>query len=210
MNFQGLDRMHDMLVKYPTGIDRLFCNGLINDLDMEYLLQRSRQDGIINGKLLNWERQIVSEGGFPIHNEVDPRRKVVMIGEAIDAIERASLAFDVFERALFLELSGLRDLVGSRYTLRNRILAMDNIDYGSRITDSEIERARAVRLDSVIRPLPRSRKIACPFHKERTPSFHVAEWGYCFGCGAHMDSIGWLCAFSKMSFVEAVKALNSK
>ena len=208
MNFKGLDRIHDMLEKHPSGIDRLYTNGLITELDMEYLLQRQRQDAIVNEKLSEWESQIIKSGGFEIHNEVDPRRKVVLIGEAIDAIERASLAFDVFERALFLELSGLKELMGARYSLRNQILLLE-MPYSERITDAEIEQAREVRLDRVIPNLPRSKKIACPFHKEKTPSFHVSAWGYCFGCGAHVDSIGWLTAFHKMSFVQAVRHLCS-
>jgi DNA primase len=36
--------------------------------------------------------------------------------------------------------------------------------------------------------IPRSRKIACPFHEERTPSFHVYRHHFkCFGCGARGD-----------------------
>jgi CHC2 zinc finger len=34
----------------------------------------------------------------------------------------------------------------------------------------------------------------CPFHGEKTPSFHVYKDGHyhCFGCGAHGDVFNWL------------------
>jgi DNA primase len=32
----------------------------------------------------------------------------------------------------------------------------------------------------------------CPFHREKTPSFHVyPDHFHCYGCGAHGDAIGW-------------------
>ncbi|MFN3288338.1 MAG: CHC2 zinc finger domain-containing protein, partial [Sphingomonadaceae bacterium] len=39
----------------------------------------------------------------------------------------------------------------------------------------------------------RDAKGCCPFHQEKTPSFHVFEDHYhCFGCGAHGSAIDWL------------------
>lgn len=50
----------------------------------------------------------------------------------------------------------------------------------------------------------------CPFHSEKSPSFKVSESKqiyHCFGCGANGDAIGFLMAFSKLSFAESVKDL---
>jgi DNA primase len=50
----------------------------------------------------------------------------------------------------------------------------------------------------------------CPFHKERTPSFSVAEgkgFWHCFGCDAHGDAFGWLQERHGFAFVEAVEEL---
>ena len=49
----------------------------------------------------------------------------------------------------------------------------------------------------------------CPFHDEKTPSFHVYADGHyhCFGCGAHGTTIGFLMDVDALTFPEAVEAL---
>ncbi len=50
----------------------------------------------------------------------------------------------------------------------------------------------------------------CPFHSEKTPSFHIRdEQGtyHCFGCGAHGDVFSFLQAVEGVSFMEAVEKL---
>ncbi|WP_114650017.1 DNA primase [Pseudothauera hydrothermalis] len=50
----------------------------------------------------------------------------------------------------------------------------------------------------------------CPFHGEKSPSFSVSpskQFYHCFGCGAHGSALGFLMAYSGLSFVEAVKTL---
>lgn len=50
----------------------------------------------------------------------------------------------------------------------------------------------------------------CPFHKEKTPSFHVVEekgFFHCFGCGAHGDVIGFAMQTQNFGFREAVEEL---
>ena len=49
-------------------------------------------------------------------------------------------------------------------------------------------------------------KGCCPFHNERTPSFHVVddkEFYHCFGCGAHGDVVDFVMAFYGVPFKEA-------
>lgn len=53
----------------------------------------------------------------------------------------------------------------------------------------------------------------CPFHSEKTPSFHVYDnkrkWVYhCFGCGAHGDAIEWLMRQENLTFLEAKKRVG--
>ncbi|MFZ5710494.1 MAG: DNA primase [Pseudomonadota bacterium] len=50
----------------------------------------------------------------------------------------------------------------------------------------------------------------CPFHQERTASFHVDDrkgFYYCFGCHAKGDALGFLRATENLSFMDAVEAL---
>lgn len=50
----------------------------------------------------------------------------------------------------------------------------------------------------------------CPFHQEKTASFHVDDrkgFYYCFGCHAKGDALSFLCESEKLSFMEAVKTL---
>jgi CHC2 zinc finger/Toprim domain len=50
----------------------------------------------------------------------------------------------------------------------------------------------------------------CPFHGDKTPSFHVYKDGHyhCFGCSAHGDVFSWLIRARGMSFCEAVEYLQ--
>jgi DNA primase len=53
-------------------------------------------------------------------------------------------------------------------------------------------------------------KGCCPFHNEKTPSFTVNDekgFAHCFGCGAHVDAIGWLVRVKGLPFMDAVREL---
>ncbi len=53
-------------------------------------------------------------------------------------------------------------------------------------------------------------KACCPFHQEKTPSFHVQpqkNYYHCFGCGANGDAISFLREYDSLSFSEAVEEL---
>jgi DNA primase len=55
-------------------------------------------------------------------------------------------------------------------------------------------------------------KGLCPFHGEKTPSFHVFDKGNfkCFGCGLGGDVIKFVELYEKISFPEAVRQLASR
>ena len=56
-------------------------------------------------------------------------------------------------------------------------------------------------------------KGLCPFHGEKTPSFHVnGDKGFfhCFGCGVGGDVIKFIELFDKLSFPEAVRQLAAR
>jgi DNA primase len=56
-------------------------------------------------------------------------------------------------------------------------------------------------------------KGCCPFHKEKTPSFHVnpvKNYAYCFGCKKGADAIGFVQETEGLTFVEAVAKLAER
>lgn len=58
-----------------------------------------------------------------------------------------------------------------------------------------------------------SLKGLCPFHDERSPSFHVRPalgYYHCFGCGESGDAIAFLQRLDHLTFVEAVERLAAK
>jgi DNA primase len=51
----------------------------------------------------------------------------------------------------------------------------------------------------------------CPFHEERTPSFHVSpakRFFHCFGCKAHGNAIDFVMKRDRIDFVEALRVLG--
>ena len=53
----------------------------------------------------------------------------------------------------------------------------------------------------------------CPFHNEKTPSFHVSPTRgiyKCFGCGKAGSSVGFLMEYEHLSYVEALRYLARK
>lgn len=56
-------------------------------------------------------------------------------------------------------------------------------------------------------------KACCPFHDERTPSFHVSDKKgtfTCYGCGEHGDALDWLKAQHGLKFHDAIKYLEDR
>lgn len=53
-------------------------------------------------------------------------------------------------------------------------------------------------------------KGCCPFHNEKTPSFHVVphkQFYHCFGCGAHGHALRFVMDFDRLDFPAAVEVL---
>lgn len=57
----------------------------------------------------------------------------------------------------------------------------------------------------------RNWKGCCPFHNEKSPSFHVYDDHFhCFGCGAHGDAVTFVMRAEGASFPEAVERLAAE
>lgn len=90
-------------------------------------------------------------------------------------------------------------------------------DHGPSDWDSAVSRAREIPILEVIRGETHLRRSGrslvgkCPFHEERTPSFHVypdQNTFHCFGCQAHGDTIKYVMLRDNLSFKEAVQMLG--
>jgi hypothetical protein len=78
-----------------------------------------------------------------------------------------------------------------------------------------IQRAREFPLESLVggKQIRAGRDFIClcPFHEERTPSFHIytKDNHYkCFGCGVGGDAISYVMQKEKLSFPEAIRRLT--
>lgn len=61
-----------------------------------------------------------------------------------------------------------------------------------------------------LRPAGRSFKACCPFHKEKTPSFHVSpdrQLFHCFGCGVGGDVFSFVMKHDGLTFPETLEKL---
>ncbi|WP_321504066.1 CHC2 zinc finger domain-containing protein [Breoghania sp.] len=90
--------------------------------------------------------------------------------------------------------------------------------------DHELDRVKAIPISDIIgrdvtwSPAKTNAQAGdfwacCPFHSEKTPSFHCdnKRGTYkCFGCGASGDGIEYLMQRHGLSFVEAVESLGGK
>ena len=57
----------------------------------------------------------------------------------------------------------------------------------------------------------RQDKVLCPFHNEKTPSFHIYEDGfYCFGCGVYGDGIDFVAKLEGVKPMEAAKTIATR
>ena len=53
----------------------------------------------------------------------------------------------------------------------------------------------------------------CPFHQEKSPSFHVyrdKQYYHCFGCQANGNAIRFLMDIDGRNFVDVIKELSNK
>lgn len=90
-----------------------------------------------------------------------------------------------------------------------------------RISDRDIAAIRdRVRIDEVVGDYVQLRRAGadslkglCPFHDEKSPSFHVRPnhgHFHCFGCGEGGDVYAFVQKIEHVSFVEAVELLADR
>lgn len=87
-----------------------------------------------------------------------------------------------------------------------------------RISERSIEQVRDASIVEVIqhyiplKPSGSSKIGCCPFHDEKTASFHVSgskDVFKCFGCGAGGDAIAFVMKLERLDFIEAIETIAS-
>jgi hypothetical protein len=207
MKDKTLDALYEVYGGKAGWLSHLTEMLLLAPHEMEYLEWRDELNEAVDKKLAEWDKEIEREGGLDIYQEEDLAKKLVLVNNKIKAIETEADRWEGDNRFVFLGLSELDKLAGLRWRLRNRLLDQELPERKVKITDAEIDLARSVPLWKLFQNLPKSRKVLCPYHKEKTPSFHVYDRGYCFGCGISVDAIKWEIDQLGLSFIDAVKGL---
>lgn len=93
---------------------------------------------------------------------------------------------------------------------------MSFLDLNENIVANVRQAADIVEFVQFVTPLKqagRSYKGLCPFHREKTPSFHVDRGKglfYCFGCGAGGDVFKFLMLTERYTFPEAVEHVANR
>jgi len=94
-----------------------------------------------------------------------------------------------------------KKLFGKVYQLRRNKKSEDDI------TEEMIATAKGYPYEQLI-DINRRHMAVCPFHADKDPSFHVKNnYGHCYGCHWHGDTIDFLMRSENVTFVEAVKKL---
>ena len=110
-------------------------------------------------------------------------------------------------RKLTLELSEYREGKKELRKLLHEQKSLHCPDNGrNEVTESDIARAREYPFENLIEA---KRHFAlCPFHNDRKPSFYIKNnFGWCFTCNKHVDTIQFVIETRNLSFAEAVRYL---
>ena len=133
----------------------------------------------------------------------------IMMRRVKEQLTQADRYRDEFTKWFAIELIGIQDGDLLNHCQRE-IKKIDNYfvkNISGRITSVDIERAREYPFKDLIE-VKRDFAI-CPFHSEKKGSFYVKNnWGYCYGCGWHGDTIKFIQEIRGCGFIEAVKMLN--
>ena len=83
----------------------------------------------------------------------------------------------------------------------------------NRLVSERISLDKIVSKYAKLEPTGKGFKCLCPFHHEKTPSFHIisdSNFFYCFGCGISGNAITFLMKKEGYTFSEAVRTLGEE
>jgi hypothetical protein len=112
-------------------------------------------------------------------------------GEDIPHIER----FDIYEKGQKV-ISDYQRIKKEKYP---------HLD--TRLKDWEIEQAKNFPLHRLLGK-KFGERIPCPFHNGKDKNFMISNFGYCFVCHKHCNSLNWQMDICGLKFRDAVKSLK--
>lgn len=127
------------------------------------------------------------------------------ISQIQQMIKRMGLIGRIMLREEYDKLTKKENKIG--YSLR----FLNSEDKNKQNFAERIKQAKSQSIFNLLGILPTRRNISCPFHEDKTPSFHVYEEGAnfrCYSCGSYGDAIDFFMKLNSCDFGAAIKALT--
>jgi hypothetical protein len=163
---------------------------------------------------------------FPKAREIIPQKiKEVEVlyqnkkNETKELLRRFEYHKDLYFIEAFIEVFLMDDLLKYKNRLINlKLFLKPESENSFGVNQEEIEIAQNYPIEKIaeqhfdIKRVGNRYKALCPFHNEKTPSFHLftdSNRYYCFGCGESGNVINLTMALFGINFVDAVKMLQN-
>jgi len=103
------------------------------------------------------------------------------------------------------KINKLRSLLANKWNTAPKEIDIDRIK-----TDVSLVELMAQNGHHALAKTTRSTMYLCPFHDEKTPSFHVFKDNkfHCFGCQADGSNIDYVMRSDNLSFAQAINSLK--
>jgi len=147
---------------------------------------------------------------FLLEAEIKKEELIRLIKHKIKVSKNFKSPYDLIEKELITEVEG-KELVETENRINWFRLGLNEKVTTVGLTEDQIQTAREYPVVDLIETKRIKESFCCPFHEEKTPSFHVYKdnhW-YCFGCGKHgQNAIDFVVEKQKLSFPDAVRFLG--
>ena len=183
----------------------------LNDTDDAFVRAVKTMEGEWRRDAGNRLRQFRAE----VDEEWAKGRRREYLGEAIRKLEReiSALCGETPDEGTRDDLTRMfnrlrvQDLEHQKGRLAWELRSLSRRGKRNGLEPFQIEKARAFPMEELVET--KRGMMLCPLHEDTHPSMLVKKgFGYCFSCGGHLDSIGYLMNVRGMRFREAVEALQ--
>lgn len=198
-----LDVLYKIYSPHNGWLSELSENFAIGEGDERYLSWLDDCEAYVKTAINAWEENIENNGGLDVLSAEDDATRLRAIEERIKTIDNVGYASWYLAEAF-------RAMYGYQRLLSHRSVIRLSTDQPKMLSETEIESAKSVRLDSIVKDQLKRKFMKCPAHNDKTASLYVTSFGYCFGCQKSWNSISWIMEFEKMNFKEAVNFLNGR